>query len=250
MTTYIQSSVAGRTAATPGLVVNEQRAVISSDFAVETSAGISPGVVVSRGTDPEKQAVVGGATAAKVFGISCRIADIHGSYTDTTNQALWAVYEPMAILHTGFIWVACTGTGSAGSRTVSYNTTTGAIVLGSPGSGEAALYGVTLWNTVSSGETLALLKCDDIRAEAGYVVSIDLNTSGSPVSGVVDLTVVESVDLNTSGSPSSGAVDLSVVESIDTNTSGTPLVGDVDIQNGTSIGVTKSGQAVTVAYTG
>jgi len=228
MTTYIQSSVAGRTAATPGLVVNEQRAVISSDFAVETLAGISPGVVVSRGTDPEKQAVVGGATAAKVFGISCRIADIHGSYTDTTNQALWAVYEPMAILHTGFIWVACTGTGSAGSRTVSYNTTTGAIVLGSPGSGEAALYGVTLWNTVSSGETLALLKCDDIRAEAGYVVSVALN----------------------SGTASSGVVDLPVVESIDINTSGTPLVGDIDIQDGTSIGVTKSGQAVTVAYTG
>lgn len=230
--------LAAASVATPGLVVNELKADISSNFAVETALGIGPGLVVSRGTDAENQVVVGGADASKVLGITCRIADNNGSpATPDSNDVIWPVNDLIPVMHAGYVWAQVTGSGNAGSTLINYNVATGAIDLGAPGEGEAALYGVQLWNTVSGGG-LALLKLTELRGDPGYVTSVALN-GGEGATGDVDLDVITGVELNgTEITPTAGVVDVEAITEVGVN--GTPLVptdGAVDVEAITDIEV-------------
>jgi hypothetical protein len=157
-----QTSIGVQAKATPGLVVDPDLADISSNMLVEPAAGIGPGLVVSRGTDVEKQVDLGGAD---VFGITIRWADLYGPGYDP-NTGLWKQYAPIPCIHTGYVWVEvdAADTGDAGSRAISCNNTTGQVVLGAAGAGEQNLLGCTLMNTVGAGETLALLRLNDIQS--------------------------------------------------------------------------------------
>lgn len=168
MVDYFQNSIADPPVGTPGLVVREALADIESGLAVEPAAGIGLGVLVSRGTDPEKQVILGGDASPDVVGITCRVANAVGALGDeAANLVKYAQYEPIPVIRTGYVWVEvdAADTGNAGSRNVSYNDTTGVIVLGTAGAGETQIDPDTieLMNTVGAGETLALLRLSNIR---------------------------------------------------------------------------------------
>lgn len=159
---YFQNSIAAMEKAAAGLVLDQANADISPNFAVEDATGIGMGIAVSRGTNAEKQITAGGAVGT-IFGITTRVSDPKGP-GGLVNAPFWEQYAPAPIIHSGYVWVPSTGTGTAGSTTVSYNTTTGAIVLGAPGAGELALTGVTLWNTVTVSGSLALLRLSTVKS--------------------------------------------------------------------------------------
>jgi hypothetical protein len=197
MVDYFQNSIADPAVATPGSIVERALAEIESSLAVEPSDGIGLGLVVSRGTNPEKQVVLGGDASPDVLGISARMSDAAGALgSEATNLVIWPYKSSIPILRKGKIWVACTGTGVAGSRLVAYDDITGAIVLGTAGAGETQLdpRKVELLNTVSSGETLCLLRInyldtdtvttdDHIRAEC---LALAAQTDEAEVSGTLN----------------------------------------------------------------
>ena len=167
-----QSTIADPSVGTPGLLVEEALAEIESSLAVEPAAGIGMGLVVSRGTNPEKQVVLGGDASPDILGISCRIADQAGQVgSEATNLLVRAYQTPCPVVRKGKVWVPCTGTGVAGSRQIAYNDTTGAIVLGAAGAGETQLNpkNVELLNTVTSGELLCLLRVNYLDADTALV---------------------------------------------------------------------------------
>ena len=175
MVDYFQNSIAANAVGTPGLVVREALADIESALAVEP-ASIGLGIVVSRGTDPEKQVVIGGDASPDIIGITCRIANASGALgAEATNPPLFAQYETIPVIRKGYVWVTCSGTGVAGSRNISYNDTTGAIVLGTAGVGETQLDPLTveLMNTVTGGEVLCLLRLTDLRVDTWPVIEDD-----------------------------------------------------------------------------
>ncbi|HXK36110.1 MAG TPA: hypothetical protein VJ553_00835 [Candidatus Paceibacterota bacterium] len=244
-------------AGVPGLIVNEMRADISSNFAVETAAGIGLGKVVSRGTDEENQVVIGGATPADVLGITCMCADVVGpGVADGDNEALYDQYQLIPVIHSGYVWAyLAAGTADAGSQDIWYHTGTGVLRIGTAAT-HARLYGATLWTTVSVGGSIALLKLTDARGDQGYVTSVALNSgvgatgavnlavitgvelnsvAVTPVAGVADLTVIEGIELNSVAVvPTAGVADLAVVESVQTN-AGAAFSGDLKLVNGTLI---------------
>lgn len=203
MVDYFQNVISAPDVGSPGLLVREALADIESGLAVEP-ASIGLGVVVSRGTDPEKQVVIGGDASPDILGISCRIANASGVLgSETTNLVSYLQYEMCPAVRTGYVWVTCSGTAAAGSRTIAYNDTTGAIVLGTAGSGETQLdpETVELCNTVTSGETLCLLKLSDLKAETDTVLTDDhvradcvglaVQTDEDEVSGVLNGVVAQ-----------------------------------------------------------
>lgn len=168
MVDYFQNSIAAPDVAATGVLVEEALAEIESSLAVETAAGIGLGVVVSRGTNPEKQVVIGGDASPDILGITCRIADQAGAVgSESTNLIVRAYQTPCPVVRNGKVWVTCSGTGVAGSRQIAYNDTTGAIVLGAAGAGETQLdpNTVELLNTVTSGETLCLLRVNFLDSD-------------------------------------------------------------------------------------
>lgn len=200
---YFQNSLSRLTGKTPGLVDKRVAADISP-FRVETAAGIGYGVVVSRGTSTGKQIVVGGTA---VVGVTVRPETSFGDGSaDLTNPGIYSQYKEAGVMRRGYIRLACTGTASAGSRLISYNTTTGAIVLGAPGSGEARIYGLTLEEDVTTADANgALFRVDDPRdvtdAAVGFVTDVTVNgtsvvSAGTAViSAVTSLTVGEETDI-------------------------------------------------------
>ena len=222
-------------AGVPGLIVNEMRADISSNFAVETAAGIGLGKVVSRGTDEENQAVIGGATPADVLGITCMCADVVGpGVADGDNEALYDQYQLIPVIHSGYVWAyLAAGTADAGSQDIWYHTGTGVLRIGTAAT-HARLYGATLWSSVGVGGSMALLKLTDARGDQGYVTSVALN-GGVAATGDLDLTVIEGIELNSVAVvPTAGVADLAVVESVQTN-AGAAFSGDLKLVNGTLI---------------
>lgn len=118
--------------------------------AVETAAGVDFGVVVSRGTDGEKQAVLGGATA---LGITVRSLEREGS---ANGDIAYTQYETAGIMREGYIWAVCPAGCNPGD-TVKYTTATGVLDSGAAGAGETALANAT-WETVAAAGELAVVR--------------------------------------------------------------------------------------------
>lgn len=159
-TSYAPQGVAN----SPGSVENPNLADIQSRKAVETAAGIVPGVVVSRGTDKENQVAVG---AADIYGITVR-GNVVGDAT-ADNNGLYRQYEPAGVIRSGYVWANVTATGAvaAGSRALFADDATGAIHAGTASTGQTNLAGVSLETSIAGAGTVAcLLKIDDIRESA------------------------------------------------------------------------------------
>jgi hypothetical protein len=133
----------------PGMVADVQYDNHIESKLVETAA-IAPGVVVSRGTDAEKQVVAGG-----VLPIGITVRDL-AHENNTSDVLTYAVAEAVGVMTSGSLWVTIANTGSPGDP-IKANTTTGAISAGEAGTGEIQLNG-SLETTVSSNGTVGRIK--------------------------------------------------------------------------------------------
>tara|TARA_R110000822_G_scaffold84867_3_gene199039 strand:- start:17527 stop:18006 length:480 start_codon:yes stop_codon:yes gene_type:complete len=127
---------------------------------VETAAGANFGIAVSRGTDKDNQAVIGGATG--FLGITVR--DLaRESASDNTVQ--YSQYETAGVLRKGSIWAVCP-TGCVPGDSVNYVDATGVLDSGAAVAGETQLDGASWESTAAAGE-LAILRIETSATTAG-----------------------------------------------------------------------------------
>jgi hypothetical protein len=119
---------------------------------VETAAGVEFGRVVSFGTDPEKQVVLGGDATG--IGVAVRSAD-HENAIGSDNVK-YARYETAAILRKGYVWCKFSNTGSAGNA-ICYTDADGVLKSGAASTGETDLVG-TLETDVATIGDLGLIR--------------------------------------------------------------------------------------------
>lgn len=118
---------------------------------VETAAGIGFGLAVSRGTDPDTQAVIGGAA---FIGVTVRELNREGAAN--TGAIEYAEKETAGVLRDGYIWATCP-TGCVPGDSVNYNDTTGVLDSGAAGAGETDIAGAT-WETTAAAGQLAVVR--------------------------------------------------------------------------------------------
>lgn len=123
-------------------------------MSVETAAGIAFGVAVSRGTDPDRQIVLGGDAA--FYGITIRSLEREGD--DAAGAISYSEKETAGVMRKGYIWVVCP-TGCVPGDSVKYNDTTGVIDAGVAGAGETQLNNASFETTAAAGG-LAVLKLE------------------------------------------------------------------------------------------
>lgn len=138
-----------------GIFALNPRDVISRD--VEGVAGIDFGVVVSRGTNPDRQCVLGGAT--DVLGVTIRELAREGDGAAETIK--YEETQTAGIMRDGYIWAVCP-TGCVPGDPVNYNTTTGILDSGAPVAGENSLDDCYWDSTAAAGE-LAVLRVKDVE---------------------------------------------------------------------------------------
>ena len=119
--------------------------------AIEDAAGVGFAKAVSRGTDKEKQVVIGGADFA---GITVRALDREGAANDGSIK--YNQYESAALLRDGYIWAICP-TGCNPGDVVNYHRTTGVLDAGAPVAGESSLDGAE-WDTVAAAGELGVIR--------------------------------------------------------------------------------------------
>lgn len=125
---------------------------------VEGAAGIGFGVVVSRGTDKDTQALIGGTTG--ILGITVRALDRESD--DAAGAIEYAETESAAIIRDGYIWAVCP-TGCVPGDAVNYTEATGVLDSGAPvGVGETGLDDCYWDSTASAGE-LAVLRVSNVQ---------------------------------------------------------------------------------------
>lgn len=127
---------------------------------VETVAGIDFGVAVSRGTDKEKQIVVGGTD---FLGVTVRALDAEG--TQGTGAIKYKEKDTAAVLRSGYIWVLCNGGATAG-QAVKFVNATGLFAAGAAGAGETNLTGAK-WETTTADGEVGLIRLETSANTAG-----------------------------------------------------------------------------------
>lgn len=159
--------------------------------AVEGAAGIPFGVVVSRGTDKDKQCIIGGTA---FLGVTIRALDREGAAN--TGAISYAEKESAAILRDGYIWAICP-TGCVPGANVKYDNTTGVLDAGAAGGGETQLNGSSWESTASAGE-LAILRFNDAEVNVNADVSQIINAAvvATDSTGGVGLCTINLVDGN------------------------------------------------------
>jgi len=95
--------------------------------AVETVAGIGFARVVSRGTDKDKQCILGGTTG--ILGITVRSLDREAD--DAAGAIEYAENETAGIMREGYIWAVCP-TGCVPGDAVNFVEATGVLDSGAP----------------------------------------------------------------------------------------------------------------------
>jgi hypothetical protein len=141
----VQTTYADAGVAFEGLIGDGYNDIISA--AVETAAGIHFGRAVSRGTDKDKQVVIGGD--GTFFGISCR------NHENPAPLEIAAQYAEISVLRGGYIWALVVTAASAGAA-LHYDDTTGVIDTGAASTGETAVPGETV--TDNAANSLVLIR--------------------------------------------------------------------------------------------
>ena len=148
--------------ALPGLIYDLGTKNIISR-ALETAAGADFGVAMSRGSDADKQTVIGGTS---FLGISIRSVEREASgLGSNSNDIRYGQYETVGIMEMGRIWAICPA-GCVPGNAVKYNNTTGILDAGSAGVGETQLDGA-IWDSTASAGALALIKLTNTNTTAG-----------------------------------------------------------------------------------
>jgi len=140
-----------------GLIVAQASHDIISR-SVEGVAGVAFAVVVSRGTDKEKQAVLGGTNG--FLGITIRDLGREGAINDSTVK--YSEKETAGIMRDGYIWAKCP-TGCNPGDPVNFTEVTGILDSGVPsGVGETGLDDC-FWDSVAAAGELAILRVKNVE---------------------------------------------------------------------------------------
>lgn len=178
---------------TPGEVRNPALAEIDSNLVNGDASNIPICRIVTRKSGTETTEVTLGGSS-NVLGVTTRSGSTPQG--GVNNAAEFEPNRPVNVLRRGIMPVTVAGSGTAGDRAVHYNTTTGVIDLGTAGAGEKQLYGVTLENTVVSGNVPALLRFVDPTEDPGYVFDVTLNGVSVVTDGTAAVTAVESIKID------------------------------------------------------
>lgn len=127
---------------------------------VETVAGIGFGVAVSRGTDKDRQIVLGGTAFT---GITIRSLDKEGAAS--TAAVKWNETETAGVMRSGYIWAICPSGCNPGDK-VNYVNATGVIDSGTASAGETQLDGAQ-WDTTAAAGELAVIRLSTLNTTAG-----------------------------------------------------------------------------------
>jgi len=155
----------------PGLVADTQFANVIVSKSLET-ATIYPGLVVSRGTDKDRQVVLGGSDP---IGVVVRSLDTENNSSDLLQ---YLTTETVGVMSAGSIWANVAGTGVAGAA-IKYNTTTGVIGVGAVGGGEQLLNG-RLDSAQTVDGALAKIILIDPAATVTYLQVIPVTITTQP----------------------------------------------------------------------
>ena len=136
--------------ALPGMIADLSNSDIISR-SVETVVGIDFAVAVSRGTNADRQIVLGGDNT--FLGVTVRSTDIEGTSNGTI---LYGENDTAGVMRKGYIWAICP-TGCVPGNIVNYNDTTGILDSGAAANGETDIEGAT-WETTTSAGQLAILR--------------------------------------------------------------------------------------------
>ncbi len=112
---------------------------------VETVAGADFGIAVSRGTDKDKQVVIGGAD---YLGVTVR--DVARESDGTNGTIKYLTKDTAAIMREGYIYCVIPAGGNPGDP-ILFTDATGIIDVGTAGAGETQIAGATLETVTTAG---------------------------------------------------------------------------------------------------
>lgn len=136
--------------ATPGLIadIHAGNQIISAAAETAPPAVIGFGLVVSRGSDPDNQAVIGG-DATGILGVTVRSVGKEAASIGATSL-VYENTEAMAIMQSGYIMVTAASGASPGDP-VKFDNATGVIDSGAPAAGETTITNAEWMETVEAG---------------------------------------------------------------------------------------------------
>jgi len=125
---------------------------------IETVAGVNFGVVVSRGTDPDRQALIGGTD--NILGVTIRELTREGAVN--TGAIKYNEKETAAILREGYIFAVCP-TGCVPGDPVNFIEATGILDSGAPsGTGETGLDDC-FWDSTTAAGDIGILRVKNVE---------------------------------------------------------------------------------------
>ena len=125
---------------------------------VETVAGVAFGVVTSRGTDADKQALLGGTTG--ILGVTVR--DLGREGAANTGDVSYSEKETAGIMRDGYVWAVCPS-GCVPGDAVNFVEATGVLDSGAPaGTGETGLDDC-FWDSTAAAGELAILRVKNVE---------------------------------------------------------------------------------------
>ena len=119
---------------------------------IETVAGADFGIVVGRGTNADKQVVIGGALTV-FLGLTVRSLERENVNNGTVK---YSEKETAGIMRRGYIYAVCPA-GCVPGDVVKYTTATGIVDAGAAGAGEALVPGAT-WESTAVAGALAIVR--------------------------------------------------------------------------------------------
>jgi len=161
--------------------------IVSRD--VEGAAGIGFGVAVSRGTDKDRQAIIGGSD---YLGVTVRALDREGAAN--SGDIEYAETEAAAIMRDGYLWAICP-TGCTPGAAVLFNDTTGILDAGTAGGGETQLNGSS-WESTTAAGALGIIRLNDaevnVNANVEQIINAELTaTDGTSGVGLLSIQLVD-----------------------------------------------------------
>jgi len=127
---------------------------------IETPAGAAFALAVSRGTDADNQAVIGGTD---FIGITARILDKEGAAN--TGAIQYDEDDTAAIIRSGYIWAVCP-TGCTPGDLVNYVAATGVLDSGAAVAGEEQLNDA-VWDSTAAAGGLAVIRLNSTLTTSG-----------------------------------------------------------------------------------
>lgn len=125
---------------------------------VETATGVSFGIIVSRGTDADKQCLRGGTTS--ILGVTVRTLNQEGAAN--TGNVFYPVESTAAVLRDGYIYAACP-TGCVPGDAVNFVETTGVLDSGAAASIAETTLDDCFWDSTTAAGGIAILRVKNVE---------------------------------------------------------------------------------------